>query len=201
MEKKSVKKSILTLIIAVLAAGSAFAERGPNIFAGGLGLGLGIITFDANSLTAEPAADSEDAVVEPEASAAIYPMFALPAVGLQVSYEHMVSPRLALALEAGFQSAYYIISAVDIAAHVRFYPTESFFVGAGAGYGLVSAMMAWSAHCVFVSPQAGWIIDIGAPGGTVLIPSAGINMYFLLGQDYPVNIFEPQIKIALGHTF
>ncbi|MCL1958711.1 MAG: hypothetical protein FWF68_03835 [Spirochaetes bacterium] len=111
-------------------------------------------------------------------------------IGGGVRYERMLSENLSIGANVYYSTLFFFWNEMEAGVSARFYPfSSSFFVGAGVGFhwhsglGLSSTtgITAKSIVGVAISPELGWKIDVGKPGGFFIQP--GVKVPITIGSN------------------
>jgi len=117
--------------------------------------------------------------------------------GLAFEYERMLDDRFSLGAEIG--SSMTIVPYAELRG--RWYPSSSiFFTGLGLGVWNIIASPFLLPTSFMVSPQIGWKIDIGKPGGWVLLPTFTERVMFAY-NDMHLWGFITDIALKVGYQF
>jgi len=117
--------------------------------------------------------------------------------GAGARYEYMLSDKLSVGGNIYWSSVFFIFNEFELGASVRYYPFEGKFkdVYAGAGLGFhtqtgiynyitkkdnKSNTTSMSVSGVAITPEIGWRIDVGNPGGFFVSP--GIKLPITFGE-------------------
>jgi len=106
---------------------------------------------------------------------------------LGVRYERMLGPKLSLGLTAYISALLFYFNERGVDAVLRFYPLgKTFFIGIGMGYHITAMPITdeygvpWSAIGPSITPELGWRIDFGKPGGFYIQPGIKLPLTFEL---------------------
>jgi len=101
-------------------------------------------------------------------------------VGGGFRYERMLNPKISLGVNAYYNTLFFVN---DFAADFsfRFYPGTVFFLGVGAGFHVNYWTVIFASRQVIgaaITPEVGWKIDPGDPGGFFMSPGIKVPVIF-----------------------
>ena len=184
------KKTILVLVILLIAAGGAFAQR--HMFYGGPGAGAGFPCILGSELSV-----SYEFAVIPQLSLGLSAAIQMyPLAVYAIVFDHLISGKSAI------NSIYTPLAEGQI----HWYPmAKSFHVDLGVGYSNYLLSM----HTLLVAPGLGWRIDFGEPGGFIMNIGLRAEIFVPLGDSIiitdegdslkPFNYFA--VRLGFGYRF
>jgi hypothetical protein len=219
------KKGLLVLIIAVLAAGGAFAQNdfssmakntitvdvGPTILGFGVGMApniIGVIGMDIGDLVISPPKGF--------GIAGQYERQLLPILSVAGRFSYMMADLGVSQTERDTSIKYYLsLKSFSVEGHVRFYPLgDTFFLGGMVGYanlntdfsvkvnerGTVTDILAAPANGNYIKLGAmvGWRISFGKNGGFTFEPSVGYSFVPPLGTPIGKQIEDQYEDVDLS---
>jgi len=122
-------------------------------------------------------------------------------IGIGAQYERMFSPKISVGANAAFLF-FSGFNELSIDAFFRFYPGgKTFYMGIGLGFDFIDLKESTFYYFTAgLSPEIGWKIDAGKPGGFFLQP--GIKMPDIIhisgGIDFKIN---PSLYLGMGYAF
>jgi len=133
----------------------------------------------------------------------------LTIAGAGIRYERMLSSAFSFGASAYYSSTFIIVEDIGVDAFARWYPWgKTFYTGLGIGFHMVSLIQFGPSDTSIltgaaITPELGWKIDVGAPGGFFIQP--GVKIPITLGIWNYSNGFDiyafPIVYFGLGYSF
>ena len=107
-------------------------------------------------------------------------------IGGGIRYERMLNEQWSIGANAYWSSLFFFWNEMGVHASARFYPwSGAFFVGASLGFHIHTALNAPDGYLgttqilgAAISPEIGWRIDVGNPGGFFIQPGIKLPVTF-----------------------
>jgi len=110
-------------------------------------------------------------------------------LGAGVRYEYMLKPNISIGGSSYWNTFFLIWSDWGIDFSFRYYPGKIFYFGVGAGFhqqwtifSVLSGGRFGNVMGLAITPEVGWKIDVGSPGGFFVSP--GMKLPISLGVNW-----------------
>ena len=133
----------------------------------------------------------------------------LTIAGAGIRYERMLSSAFSIGAIAYYSDTFILLKDIGVDAFARWYPWgKTFYLGLGIGFHMVSIAQFGDSDTstltgAAITPELGWKIDVGAPGGFFIQPGVKIPITFGVwdySNEFDTNLF-PIVYFGIGFSF